>query len=274
MHSKIYGPLAGGLVLFLSLFVGINIWISRKCRSVNLKNGEDLIEPNISNRTSNVNTETQPPQSENDLSVYETINENEMIQVQVSDDLDMPNKIEAISVSSSSITSDSTKVSDRSYLEVVDYSFYSNSYETLQPNGDSDSVHLYSTTLGESECKLDFSSTEASTCPQCNCRYEMKQRIVTDFPEQASPSAISNKSTVGDDNLIADIKECGASKTLPSIITMDTRNISYKAKSNLAMQQSLSKSISNNQDMSDADSNQSIETQSSCHPINAMSTFL
>ncbi|XP_063399780.1 uncharacterized protein LOC134684426 [Mytilus trossulus] len=79
-HSELYAPLAGGLVLFLSLFVGFNIWISRKCRTVNFKNEEEFLRVNTSSSAPISNTGTNYPQVENHVSVYEMINENEMIQ--------------------------------------------------------------------------------------------------------------------------------------------------------------------------------------------------
>ncbi|XP_052066123.1 uncharacterized protein LOC127705811 [Mytilus californianus] len=273
--SITYGPLAGGLVLFVSLFVGVNIGINRKCRTVNFENGEEFTGPNIPNSNSIANTDTQPPQIEHNLSVYETINENEMMQVPVG--LDMLNKTEAASVSSCSSTSKSSSASNRSYLEVVDYSFYLKPYEILQCNTDSDFVHLYSTTVDQFEYKLDSSSTESSTCPQRNFSSELKQESVTISPEQSSLSflpTISNEYTANDDNLISVIKECGATKT-PAIMTeMDCWNISNKAETNRAVSHSLSKSISDYQYMSDANSDPSIEIDSSSNPVNAMSTFL
>lgn len=248
-----YGPLAGGSVLFLSLFVGVIIGICRKCRTVNIENREEFIRPNISSRISIANTVTQPRQIENNLSVYESINEIEMIQVPT--DMGVQEKTESASVSSSSRTSKSSSASNRSYLEVVDYSFYLKPYEILQCHRDSDFVHLYSTTVDQFECKLDSSSTKSSTCPQHNYCSELKQESVTIFSEQSSFSflpSISNEPFSKHDNMNSEIKEFEATKTPATIIDMDW----------------------NHQDMSDANSNQSIELPDSSNHGNAMSAYL
>ncbi|VDI47658.1 Hypothetical predicted protein [Mytilus galloprovincialis] len=260
--SITYGPLAGGLVLFVSLFVGVNIGISRKCRTVNLENRGEFMRPNVSSRTSIANTTTELRQIENNLSVYESINENEMIQVPA--DIGVQDKTESASVSSCSRTSKSSSPSNRSYLEVVDYSFYLKPYEILQCHRDSDFVHLYSTTVNKFEYKSDSSSTESSMCPQRNCLSEIKQGS----PEQSTLyflPIISNESTGNDENPITDMKGYCETKT-PAIMI---ENISDEVKTN-----SLSKSISNYEDISEANSNQSSEIQSSSNKTSAMSTIL
>ncbi|VDI44482.1 Hypothetical predicted protein [Mytilus galloprovincialis] len=194
--------------------------------------------------------------------------------IQVPIDIGVQDKTESASVSSCSRTSKSSSPSNRSYLEVVDYSLYLKPYEILQCHRDSDFVHLYSTTANKSEYKSDSSSTESSTCPQRNCRSELKQESVINSPEQSSFSnrPISlNESTANHDSLLSEIKVCGATKTPTSVIEMDCMDISDKAKT---VTHSLLKPISNYQDMPDAKSYQPNELPSSSNSGNAMSTIL
>lgn len=110
-------------MLFISLFVGVSIWLSRKCRAVNLKTQDAVIKPNNTNSISIAIIETNAPEIESNVSVYETIDENEMVQIPGGLDMLNRNKTEPASVSSCSQTSKSSSLSpsNRSYLEVVDY---------------------------------------------------------------------------------------------------------------------------------------------------------
>ncbi|CAG2223614.1 unnamed protein product [Mytilus edulis] len=267
-RSEIYVPLAGGLVLFLSLFVGFNIWVSRKCRNVNLKIEEEFLGANTPSSAPISNTGTNYPQIENNVSVYETINENEMIQDLV--DLSMLNKTEAISVSSCSRTSESSTASNRSYLDVVDYNFISNPYEALQCHRDSDTVHLYSTTVKKMECKLESSSIEVATCLSYKLPPEIKQKVMTTVPNHQSLSLLhtnANESVANDAGLKSNTKECGDQNTPASLLNMECLMVPDIPKTTNA--HSVSPSTSNRDN-----SNSFIELPRSTNQRNVMSTLL
>lgn len=235
---------------------------------MNSKNEEELLRVNTSSSVPISNTGTNYPQIENNVSVYETINENEMIQGLV--ELSMLNKTESASVSSCSRTSESSTASNRSYLEVVDYNPYLNRYETLQCNRDSDTVHLYSTTVEQLECKLESSYTEASTCPSYKLPPEIKQEVVTTVPKHQSLSLLptsANESAANDASLKSDMKECEDQNTPASLLNIECFIVPDILKTVNA--HSVSPSIFN-----PYNSNSSIELPSSTNPRNAMSTLL
>ncbi|CAC5378556.1 unnamed protein product [Mytilus coruscus] len=144
--EEAYGPLAGGLLLFFFLFIGVNILITRRCRTVYLKTDEINNEAEPSDNNSNgspLHLNVSFQQMEIDMSVYETINENEMlpyfIRVRPENDQEETSSTNSLPCSSPSSTS------DQSYLEVIDDNAYINPYATISSNIDVNDQHLYCT---------------------------------------------------------------------------------------------------------------------------------
>ncbi|CAC5398503.1 unnamed protein product [Mytilus coruscus] len=146
--SKLYGLLIGAVLLVLCISVACNIWISLRCRKVQLKT--DVADrSNQSNETAEhamVLNEVVPDTQEDRTSEYESINENEMLPFQFcvafgdnSSNLDD----EAIATVHSSLRGN-TSSSENSYLEVIDNDSYLNPYQPIENQHESEIVHNYS----------------------------------------------------------------------------------------------------------------------------------
>ena len=126
-----YGIVSGGLVLVLISSILCNVCINHKCKKAGLK---------ISQNDERVVPTGPPHEIEDVFSQYETIDENNMEQMQ------MVEKVED-TVNPRTSSANSKSPTDRSYLEVIDIDDdYLNPYQPIETSNQSDILHKYCTT--------------------------------------------------------------------------------------------------------------------------------
>jgi hypothetical protein len=126
-----YGILAVGLVLVLISSILCNVCINHKCKKADLK---------ISQNDERVVPTGPPHEIEDVFSQYETIDENNMEQMQ------MVEKVEG-TVNPRTSSANSKSPADRSYLEVIDIDDdYLNPYQPIETNNQSNILHKSCTT--------------------------------------------------------------------------------------------------------------------------------